>query len=98
VRKPRSKASETPGQPPIDAHLPKPGDSDAGAAWRVRMGTDDAKQIYQHHAATAETVNADAKAHRGMAATALRGLDKVTGSACLFALTYNIVRFITVSA
>jgi hypothetical protein len=24
-----------------------------------------------------------------MAATALRGLDKVTGTACLFALTYN---------
>jgi len=80
------------------AHLPKPSDSDAVAAWRVRMGTDDAKQIYKQRAATAETVNADAKAHRGMAATALRGLDKVTGCACLFALTYNILRFITVSA
>jgi transposase len=79
-------------------HLPKPGDRDAVAAWRVRMGTDDAKQIYKQRAATAETVNADAKAHRGMAATALRGLDKVTSSACLFALTYNILRFITVSA
>jgi hypothetical protein len=43
-------------------------------------------------------VNADAKAHRGMAATALRSLDKVTGSAGLFALTYNILRFLTVSA
>jgi hypothetical protein len=62
------------------------------------VGTDDAKQIYQQRAATAETGNADAKAHRGMAATALRGLDKVTGSACLFALTYNILRFIIVSA
>jgi hypothetical protein len=45
-------------------------------------------------AATAETVNADAKAHRGMAATALRGLDEVTAGACLFALTYNTLRFI----
>jgi transposase len=98
VPKPRSKASETPDQPPIDPHLPKPGDSDAVAAWRVRMGTDEAKQIYKQRAATAETVNADAKAHRGMAATALRGLAKVTGNACLFALTYNILRFITVSA
>jgi hypothetical protein len=98
VPKPRSKASETPAPPPIDPHLPKPGDSDAVAAWRVRMGTDEAKQIYKQRAATAETVNADAKAHRGMAATALRGLDKVTGTACLFALTYNILRFITVSA
>jgi hypothetical protein len=34
VPKPRSKASETPAPPPIDAHLPKPGDSDAVAAWR----------------------------------------------------------------
>jgi hypothetical protein len=33
-----------------------------------------------------------------MAATALRGLDNVIGCACLFALTYNILRFITVSA
>jgi transposase len=97
VPKPR-KASETPDQPPIDPHLPKPDDSDAVAAWRVRMGTDDAKQIYKQRAATAETVNADAKAHRGMAATALRGLAKVTGNACLFALTYNILRFITMSA
>jgi len=98
VPKPRGKPSETPDQPPIDPHLPKPGDSDAVAAWRVRMGTDDAKQIYKQRAATAETVNADAKAHRGMAATALRGLNKVTGNACLFALTYNILRFIAVSA
>ena len=62
------------------------------------MGTDDAKQIYKQRAATAETVNADAKAHRGTAATAWRGLDKVTGTACLFALTYNILRFLTMSA
>ena len=98
VPKPRNKAFAPSAPPPIDPHLPKPGDSDAVAAWRIRMGTDDAKQIYKQRAATAETVNADAKAHRGMAATALRGLDKVTGTACLFALTYNILRFITVSA
>jgi hypothetical protein len=42
--------------------------------------------------------DADAKAHRGMAATARRGLDKITGTAGRFALTYNILRFITVSA
>jgi hypothetical protein len=53
------------------------------------MGTDDAKQIYKQRAATAERVNADAKAHRGLTATALRGLDKVTGGTGLFALTYT---------
>jgi transposase len=98
VPTPRIKADQPPAQPPIDPHLPKPGDSDAVAAWRIRMGTDDAKEIYKERAATAETVNADAKAHRGMAATALRGLDKVTGAVCLFALTYNILRLITLSA
>lgn len=98
VPAPRVKAGSPPDPPPIDPHLPKPDDSDAVAGWRVRMGTDLAKQIYKQRAATAETVNADAKAHRGMAATALRGLDKVTGSACLFVLTYNILRFITLSA
>jgi hypothetical protein len=97
VPRPRNKAPETPDLPPIDPHLPKPGGA-ALAAWCVRVGTDDAKQIYQQRAATAETVNADAKAHRGMAATALRGLDKVTGCACLFALTYNLLRFLIVSA
>jgi hypothetical protein len=98
VPRPRNKASEPPDPPPIDPHLPKPGDSAAVAAWGIRMGTDDAKRIYKQRAATAETVNADAKAHRGVAATALRGLDKVTGCACLFALTCNILRVITVSA
>ena len=95
---PVPRPSGPPDPPPIDPHLPKPGDSDAVAAWRVRMGADDARQLYNQRAATAETVNADAKAHRGMAATALRGLDKVTGCACVFALTDNILRFITVSA
>jgi transposase len=98
VPTPRIKADPPPDQPPLDPHLPRPGDSAAVADWRIRMGTDDAKQIYKLRAATAETVNADAKAHRGMAATALRGLDKVTGTACLFVLTYNILRFITLSA
>ena len=58
------------------------------------MATDEAKAIYKQRAATAETVNADGKAHRGLGATALRGIDKVTGGACLFALTYNILRLI----
>lgn len=98
VPAPRVKAGQLPDQPPVDPHLPKPDDSDAVAAWRVRMGTDLAKEIYKQRAATAETVNADAKAHRGMAATTLRGLDKVTGGACLFVLTYNILRLITLSA
>jgi len=78
-----------------DPHTPRDNDSDAVAAWRQRMGTEEAKTIYKQRAATAETVNADAKAHRGLDSMAVRGLTKVTGSASLFALTYNILRFIT---
>jgi Transposase DDE domain len=58
------------------------------------MGTAEAQAIYKQRAATAETVNADGKAHRGLASTALRGLAKVTGGATLFALTYNILRLL----
>jgi len=78
-----------------DPHAARKDDSEAVAAWRKRMATDEAKAIYKQRAATAETVNADAKAHRGLDSLAVRGLDKVTGSASLFALTYNVLRLIT---
>jgi hypothetical protein len=81
----------------VDPHAPKDGDSEAVTAWRARMGTNEAKEIYKKRAATAETVNADGKAHRGLDSMALRGIEKVTGSACLFALTYNILRYISLS-
>lgn len=77
-----------------DRHLPREGDSEAVVAWRTRMAGDEAKQIYKQRAATAETVNADAKAHRGLDGLAVRGLGKALGSACLFALTYNTLRLI----
>ena len=78
-----------------DPHVARDGDSHAVAAWRERMGTDAAKQIYKQRAATAETVNADAKTHRGLDHLPVRGLGKVLGSATLFAMTYNILRLIT---
>ena len=78
-----------------DPHLPRDDDSEAVAAWRRRMATDEAKAIYRERAATAETVNADAKAHRGLDHMPVRGLDKVLGTASLFVLTYNILRLIS---
>jgi len=78
-----------------DPQAPRDDDSTAVAAWRQRMATDEAKAIYQERAATAETVNADAKEHRGLDSLSVRGRDKALGSACLFALTYNILRLIT---
>jgi transposase len=81
-----------------DPHLPIEGDSEAVAAWRERMGTQEAKTLYKQRAATAETVNADAKTHRGLDRLAVRGLTKVLGSASLFALTYDILRLITLDS
>jgi hypothetical protein len=78
-----------------DPHVPREDDSEAVAAWRARMGTDEAKAIYKQRGATAETVNADAKAHRGLDSLKVRGRDRALESACLFALTYNILRVIT---
>ena len=88
VPKPRKGATR-------DPHAPRGDDSDAVAAWRQRMGTAEAKAIYKQRAATAETVNADAKAHRGLDSLPGRGLDQALGTASLFALTYNILRLIT---
>ena len=78
-----------------DPHVPRDEDSEAVAAWRERMGTDEAKTIYTQRAATAETVNADAKTHRGLNSLKVRGRDRALGSACLCALTYNVLRVIT---
>ncbi|MEK6582157.1 MAG: IS1182 family transposase [Nitrospirota bacterium] len=81
-----------------DPHVPREGDSAAVGAWRKRMATDEAKTIYKQRAATAETVNADAKQHRGLDSLPLRGREKVLGSAYLFALTYNILRLLSIGS
>lgn len=79
---------------PRDPHAPRDDDSEAVAAWRQRMATEEAKAIYKQRAATVETVNADAKQHRGLDSLAVRGRDKALGSALLFALSYNTLRVI----
>ena len=81
-----------------DPHEPRKDDSEAVAAWRQRMSTEEAKNIYRQRAATAETVNADAKKHRGLDSLNVRGRKRALGAACLFALTYNILRLIALGA
>lgn len=72
---------------------PRPADSDAVKRWRQRMGSDAGKAIYKERAATSETVNADAKAHRGLARLNVRGLNKAKCVALWFALAYNVMHF-----
>lgn len=67
-----------------DPHAPKATDSAAVAAWRVRMGTEQAKIVYKERAATAECVNAQAR-NRALIRLPVRGVAKVKNVVLLFA-------------
>src|SRR5215207_712003 len=82
---------QQPRDPRRDPHLPRPGDSAEVGAWRVRMGTDDAKEGYKQRAATAECVNALARL-RTLERFWVRGLRAVRCVALLVALTHNALR------
>jgi hypothetical protein len=74
-------------------YLPKPSDSPAQAQWRRRMDSESGKAIYKERAATAETVNADLKQHRGLVQMTVRGLVKAKCVALWCALAYNLMHF-----
>ncbi len=83
-----------PKDPKVDRHQPKPDDSPAVAAWRTRMGTEDAKRIYVQRSAVAERTNADLRGHRGLDRLNVRGLAKVKPVVLLAAVTFNALRMI----
>jgi transposase len=72
-------------------------DSPAVAAWRQRMGTTEAKAIYQQRAATAECVNAQAR-NRGLYQFLVRGLIKVRAVALWYAVAHNLRRIFALNA
>lgn len=74
-----------------DPHVPKRGDKPGVAAWRVRMGTAEAKSIYRQRGPTAEWVNARFR-NWGLRQFVVRGLEKVRSVARLFALAHNLMR------
>jgi len=76
-----------------DPHEPLPTDSEAVAAWRQRMGTEEAKTIYKERAATAECVNAIAR-NRGLQRFSVRGLDKARSVLLWYALAHNLMRMV----
>jgi len=78
---------------PIDKHAPKAGDSTAVAAWRTRMGTAAAQEIYKLRAAVAECVNAQAR-NRGLVLLPVRGRAKVKCVALWFVLAHNLLRMV----
>ncbi len=77
-----------------ESYIPKKTDSGNVKEWRINMGTIEAKEIYKDRAATAECTNANAR-NRGLQQFSVRGLEKVTATMLLFALTHNIVRAMT---
>jgi transposase len=80
-----------PKDPNRDRHTPLPDDSKEIAAWRVRMGTDESKEIYKQRAATIECVNAQAR-NRGLLRLLVRGVRKVKAIALWYAIAHNVRR------
>ena len=67
------------------------------AAWRERMGTEEAKGIYKERAATSECVNALMRARYGLEQFRVRGLPKVLCVTLLLVLTHNLLRWMSLS-
>jgi transposase len=76
----------------VDPYAPKRNDTAAVAAWRLRMGTEDAKRIYVQRGVLAERTNADLRVHRGLDRLNIRGLAKVKAIVLLAALSFNVLR------
>lgn len=76
-----------------DPYAPRPGDSPEVVAWRQRMASPAAQEVYKLRAATSETCNADLKCHRGLRPFRVRGLHKVLAVTLWSALAYNLLHF-----
>jgi len=72
------------------------GDSEAVAAWRARMASDEAKALYRRRGSVAERINADWRRHRGLTQLAVRRLSKVHTWALWFALATNALRLMDI--
>jgi transposase len=81
-----------PKDPDRDRHVPLPEDSPAIAAWRRRMETQGAKEIYKQRAATVELANAQARNH-GLTRLLVRGARKALAVALWQAIAHNVRRW-----
>ena len=82
------------GEDPFDR---RKGDSDEIAAWRRRMGTEAAKEIYKQRAATAEFPNAGCR-NRGLLQFPVRGQPKTKAVSLWHALAHNFQRTLSLRA
>jgi transposase len=78
-------------------YAPRPADSAAVAAWRQRMGTAEAKEIYKERGATAECINAITR-NRNLRFIRVRGLVKARAIALWHVLAHNLMRGLALRA
>ena len=76
-----------------DPYRRKPGDSPEMAAFRSRMGTDEAKEIYKRRSAIAEFPNADCR-NRGLTQFRVRGRQKAKAQTLWHVLAFNFSRML----
>lgn len=86
---PRKLGNKNPNEPRPDEH----GEI---AEWRVRMGSEEAKEIYKDRAATSEWANAGMR-NRGLKQLLVRGEECVNNVLSLHVLTHNILRSISLN-
>ncbi len=82
-----------PGGRPPRTCLRRAADPPGVAAWRARMCSAAGRGVYAQRARTCETVNADLKTFRGLAAFRVRGLARCRCVALWAALAYNVLHF-----
>ena len=76
-----------------DPHARQPRDTDEMAAYRARMGTEEAKDRFKLRSSIAEFPNADCR-NRGLKQFVVRGLRRAKGQAMLHVHAYNFMRFL----
>lgn len=91
------------GALPVRKNKPDPyeerrGDSLAMRELKQRMRSEEGQAIYKERAPTAERVNGDLKRWRTLDEITVRGLVKVTSVVLLNALTFNLLRWISLAA
>ncbi len=83
---------------PVPSRSQNPGANadhdDAVVAWRERMSTEQAKQVYRARASLCELPNAHLKQHQGLTQVLVRGLGKVTCVGMLAALSANLMQHV----
>ena len=76
-----------------DPYARQPGDSDEMFAFRQRMATEEAKEMYKQRPSIAEFPNAECR-NRGLQQFRVRGLNKVRTVALWHAIVFNFMRMI----